>query len=285
MTSRRVLRIGVLPLALFYVFFFLLPALQFLRSSLYDSSESTDDGASLTNYRRALGSESVLDSLATTLGIALVTAVVSLLLAYLIAYHVVRGPAWLSRLIMVAALSSLFASAIARALGWRVLLADSGPLNDLLLALGVVDEPVRLINNTIAVTVGMVHVQVPIIMLALIPVIEAVPREMERAAYGLGESRWRTFLRVHLPLTWMNAVPIGLIAVMATAAYFTTPALLGGGRVLVLPILIQQAAQVLFDYATAATLAAILSIVIVAIACVVLVFTRWRRTIRERGHA
>lgn len=280
MINRRVLRYGIVPIALFYGLFFLLPTLQFLRSSLYDAQDP-EGGLGLGNYQRALSSETVLDSLLVTVNLSLLTGAISLVLAYLIAYYVVRGPAWLSRAIMIGALSSMFASAIARALGWRVLLADSGPINDMFLALGIVDEPVRLINNFTAVTIGMVHVQVPLIMLALVPVVEAVPRDLERAAHGLGEPRWRAFFRVHLPLTWMGALPVGLIAVMSTAAYFTTPALLGGGRVMVMPILIQQSAQVLFDYATAATLAVILTVVILAVAVAVLLFTRWRRSMRE----
>ena len=71
--------------------------------------------------------------------------------------------------------------------------------------------------------------------------------------------------------------------IMATAAYFTTPVLLGGGRVDVIAIQIQQASQVLFDFGYAATLSAMLVTMISAVAMVILLFTHWRRNVRARG--
>ncbi len=221
--------------------------------------------------------------MSTTLALSVVTGVVSLLLGYLLAFQVVRRNAVVGRIIFVAAIASLFTSTIARALGWRVLLGFEGPINDAMIAVGLISQPLQLINNFTAVAIGMIHIQVPVVMVGLIPVIEALPRDFERAAIGLGASRWKTFLTVHLPMTWINAVPVGLIAIMATAAYFTTPVLLGGGRVDVIAIQIQQASQVLFDFGYAAALSVMLVVMISAVAILILLLSHWRRSVRARG--
>jgi putative spermidine/putrescine transport system permease protein len=280
----RLLRLGLVPLALLFLLFFVGPLVKFLWASIV---VKTDAGTAFTfkHYAEVLSSDGVHHSLRTTLSLSLLTGAGSLILGYLLAYQVVRRGPFVSKLIFMAAIVSLFTSTIARALGWRVLLGYEGPINKMLIGLGILSEPVQLINNFAAVAIGMVHIQAPVVMVGLIPVIEAIPRDIERAAIGLGASRWETFLRVHLPMTWMNAVPIGLISVMATAAYFTTPVLLGGGRVDVIAIQIQQASQILFDFALAAALSVLLVMVIGSIAFLILTFTYWRRNVRARGYA
>lgn len=278
----KVLRLGIIPLGLFFIVLFVFPVLNFLWASVTENANATD--FTLRHYATALSSTNVLRSLQTTLTLSLLTGIGALILGYLLAYQVVRRSVFVSKIIFVCAIASLFTSTIARALGWRVILGFEGPLNNTLIWLGVLSEPVQLINNFTAVAIGMIHVQTPIIMIGLIPVIEAIPNDIERAAIGLGAPRWKTFFQVHVPLTWMSAVPVGLIAVMATAAYFTTPVLLGGGRVEVLAILIRQAAQILLDYGYAAALAVLLVGVVGMIGCSVLMFTLWRRKVRDRGH-
>lgn len=281
-SSSSLYRLGILPLALFFVVFFAYPVLHFLWGSLTASAGGASS-LSLRNFTDALQSASVLRSLSTTLLLSILTGVVSLILGYLLAFQVVRRRPIIGKIIFVAAIASLFTSTIARALGWRVLLGFEGPINKALIGLGIVSEPLQLINNFTAVAIGMIHIQVPVVMVGLIPVIEALPRDFERAAIGLGASRWKTFLTVHLPMTWMNAVPVGLIAIMATAAYFTTPVLLGGGRVNVIAIQIQQASQVLFDFGYAATLSVMLVAMISAVAIGILLLTHWRRNVRAKG--
>ncbi|HEY9466183.1 MAG TPA: hypothetical protein VIR54_23975 [Vicinamibacterales bacterium] len=280
MTSyARFLRLGIIPIAIVYAILFIFPAFNFLQLSF---TEPGAEGLTLDVFARVLAMPVVLDSLRTTLYLSLITGIFSLIIGYLGAYFVVHGGRLLSTFVFVAALSSLLTSAVARALGWRVLLADSGPINALLVGLGLVDEPLRLINNAIAVTIGLIHVQAPIVMIALISVIEGLPKNYERAAHGLGAPAWRAFFQIHLALTWKDALPISLIAVMATAAYFTTPMLLGGGRVLVTSILVQQFAQVVVDYRTAAAISVILTLLVAAIALLVLVATRLRSRSERR---
>lgn len=275
-------KLGILPLALFFLVFFAYPVVHFLWGSLVVEAGGASS-LTLRNFTDALSSSAVLRSLSTTLLLSVLTGVVSLALGYLLAFQVVRRTPLVGRVIFVAAIASLFTSTIARALGWRVLLGFEGPINKALIAMGIVSEPLHLINNFASVAIGMIHIQVPVVMVGLIPVIETLPRDFERAAVGLGAPRWKTFLTVHLPMTWMNAVPVGLIAIMATAAYFTTPVLLGGGRVDVIAIQIQQASQVLFDFGYAAALSVMLVAMISAVAIAILLFTHWRRNVRARG--
>jgi putative spermidine/putrescine transport system permease protein len=280
----RLLRIGIVPLALFFCLLFVFPLGNFLWTSVTMKVGDTT-AFTLRHYVDVLTADSARTALRTTLSLSIVTGAVSLVLGYLLAYQVVRRGPFLSKLIFMAAIASLFTSTIARALGWRVLLAYQGPINNVLVGLGIVSEPLQLINNFTAVAIGMIHIQTPVVMLALIPVIEALPRDIERAAVGLGSSRWWAFVSIHMPITWRNALPIGLLTVMATASYFTTPVLLGGGRVEVMAIQIQQASQVLFDFGYAAALSVVLVAVIGVIAFLVFLSTNRRRAADARGKA
>lgn len=278
----RILRAGIVPLALFFCALFVLPLAKFLWTSVTVTSD-TATVFTMKHYVEALTSSSARAALRTTMLLSIVTGSVSLLLGYLLAYQVARRSPLISKLIFMAAIASLFTSTIARALGWRVLLANEGPINNILVGLGIASAPIQLINNLAAVVIGMVHIQTPIVMLALIPVIEALPGDFERAAVGLGSSRWRAFVSIHLPVTWRNAVSIGLLTVMATASYFTTPLLLGGGRVDVMAIQIQQASLVLFDFGYAAALSVVLVVVIGVIAFFVFLLTSRRRRTEAWG--
>lgn len=280
--NARFLRLGIVPLALFFFLFFICPVLHFVWASVVVRSGRTTV-FTFHHYSEALSSDSVRSSLQTTLTLSLLTGIGALVLGYLLAYQFVRRGRFVSKLIFVSAMGSLFTSTIARALGWRIILGYGGPLNNALVGLGLLSEPVQLINNFAAVAIGMIHIQTPVVMVGLIPVIEAIPQDIERAAIGLGAARWKTFIRVHLPMTWMDAVPVGLIAVMASASSFTTPVPLGGGQVEVIAIQIQQAAQMLFDYGLAAALSVLLVMMIGLIAFFILVFTYWRRNVRARG--
>lgn len=280
----KFLRFGLVPLGLLFFVFFVCPLLSFLWASVVIKTGGVTS-FTLQHYIDVLSSDNVHQSLRTTLSLSMLTGFFSLVLGYLLAYQVVRRGPVVSKLIFMVAIGSLFTSTIARALGWRVLLGYQGPINNALIALGIISEPIQLINNFFAVAIGMIQVQTPVVMVGLIPVIEALPHDIERAAVGLGASRWKTFFVVHLPMTWMNTVPIGLIAVMATASYFTTPVLLGGGRVEVIAIQIQQASQILFDFGLAAALSVLLVVMVGVIAFLILLFTYWRRTVRARGAA
>jgi putative spermidine/putrescine transport system permease protein len=141
------------------------------------------------------------------------------------------------RLLVVA---PLLVSVVIRTYGWIVLLANNGAVNNALLALGFINEPVKFMFTHLGVTIGLLHFGLPVAILSLVGVIETVDRSLEEAARGLGASPLQTFLRITLPLTLPGIAAASMLVFSSAVAAFVIPALMGGPSLIVLPTLIYQ---------------------------------------------
>jgi putative spermidine/putrescine transport system permease protein len=168
----------------------------------------------------------------------------TLLLAYPAALVMVavRGTP-LFPLIAVAIFSPLLTSVIIRSYGWLYVLSDAGVVNWLLLATGLADAPVRLIFNWFGTVVAMVHIEMPFMTFPILSVLMQQPPVLREAAQDLGANGFETWWRVVLPLS-LPGVLAGCQIVFATSiSAFASPAILGGGRVRVLPLSIYSSIQ------------------------------------------
>jgi ABC-type spermidine/putrescine transport system permease subunit I len=251
------------PLGLFYLVFFLIPEIYFLRLAFYRSDDlgQLRGGITMGTVTGVLTSSYYLGAIWRTVELCLLTTAFTLLFAYPIAYVIV-GSRRRGRVLFIFVVAAMYSNAVARVLGWKVLLAATGPVNRLLVDTGLADQPVQLTNNFVGVTIGTVHAMLPIAVIGLMPVCEMVPAAHLEASVGLGASRWRSFWSVFFPQTRTGVVSVGLLVFAVTAGTFTTPALLGGGRVGVLGVLIYTTARQTLDYATAAVLSLVLFVLV-----------------------
>jgi putative spermidine/putrescine transport system permease protein len=125
-------------------------------------------------------------------------------------------------------------SILVRSFAWIALLGPQGPLNSALMAWGLVDDPVTLVRNETGVLIGMVHVMVPYAVLTLYANMRGIDGGLVSAARSLGASRWQAFRMVFLPLTVPGLVGAGLLVFILSLGFYITPALLGGGKVLMI---------------------------------------------------
>jgi ABC-type spermidine/putrescine transport system permease subunit I len=152
-----------------------------------------------------------------------------------------------------------------RTYAWMVLLGRNGVINKTLIGVGIIDQPLPLLYNFFGVLVGMVHVLLPYMVLPLYNAMRRVDPSLIQAAQGLGASPFMILWRIYLPLT-MNGIAAGVILVfILSLGFFITPALLGGGKVMMIAPLIQQQVGDLLDWNFAAALSALLLAVTVAI--------------------
>ena len=215
-------------------------------------------GLTLANYARFLGDPFYLGTLRATIGLGLSVTVLAMALGYPVAYGLARGRHRGKTALRLCVVAPLLVSVVIRTYGWIVLLANNGVVNQTLRALGLVDEPVRFMFTQTGVTIGLVHFALPVAILTLVGVIEAVDPSREEAARGLGAGRWQTFWRVTLPLT-LPGVGAGSMLVFAlTVAAFVTPALMGGPSLIVLSTLIYQQMTVTLEWGFGAAVATIL---------------------------
>ena len=218
----------VLPAVLMLVLLYFVPLANVLLTSV------TDPKPGLQNYGLPFTSASVQRSLLTTLRIATITTVVALLLGYGVAYAMRAASTRTQRLMLVLVLLPFWISILVRSFAWIALLGTQGPVNSALVAWGIVDEPVSLVRNETGVLIGMIHVMVPYAVLTLYANMRGIDVGLVAAARSLGASRFQAFRLVFLPLTLPGLIGAGMLVFILSLGFYITPALLGGGKVLMI---------------------------------------------------
>jgi len=218
----------VLPALLMLVLLYFVPLGNVLLTSV------TDPKPGLDNYGLLFTSASVQRSLLTTLRIAAITTVFALLLGYVVAYAMRAASTRTQRLMLVLVLLPFWISILVRSFAWIALLGTQGPVNSALVAWGLVDEPVSLVRNETGVLIGMIHVMVPYAVLTLYANMRGIDAGLVAAARSLGASRWQAFRMVFLPLTAPGLIGAGMLVFILSLGFYITPALLGGGKVLMI---------------------------------------------------
>ena len=215
----------------------------------------TDPTPGLHNYEKLLTRPALAKLLWTTLRVCAITTIASVIAGYLIAYAMVhlgaRERAWMLALVLI----SFWVSVLVRAFAWLTLLGRNGPINAALVASGLVDEPVAMVRNELGVLIGMVHYMIPYAVLALLANMQGIDRRLVDASHNLGAGPGTTFLRIYLPLTRPGIVAAGLLVFVISLGFYVTPAILGGGRVLMVAEYISVQVLVTVQWGTASMLA------------------------------
>jgi putative spermidine/putrescine transport system permease protein len=181
-------------------------------------------------YERLSADPLVLSVFLRTFRICAIVTATSVAAAYAIAYVWVRGTPMQRRLTELCILIPFWISVLTRAFGWLALLSSRGLVNSWLEASGLIDSPLQLTYNEFCVILGMTHVLTPFAVFPLASSMRSVDERVLLAARGLGASRLRVFWSVFLPMTASGVVGAALIVFVFTLGFFVTPAILGGGR-------------------------------------------------------
>ncbi len=252
----------LLPFFSLLLLFFIYPLVSLLALSV------TEPSVSLDNYQRVFSNPVYLNVLGRTVLIAALVSVIALLMAYPIAWLMAHssGP----KLIFITAciLLPFWSSVLVRTAAWAVLLQRNGLVNQGLLQLGLIDQPLKLLYTQAAVLIAMTHVLLPFVVLPIFGAIRNVPRDYARAAAILGAGPIRTFFEVIFPLT-LPGVMGGMILTFLTAlGYFITPSLLGSPKEMMIATLISQQLRETLDWPFAAALVGILTLLVMAVSLV-----------------
>jgi len=198
------------------------------------------------------------DALVRTFRLSLTVTLGCLLLGYPVAYALARARGWGGHVLLALVVAPFWISVLARSFTWMVLLQRQGVVNRVLLALGLVTEPVPLIYNEVGVHVGMIHVLLPYMILSLYGAMRTIDPQLLRAAAGLGATEWQAFRRVWWPLSRAGVAAGSLLLFVVALGFFVTPALLGGGKVTTLAMLIEAHVSQAQDWPLAAALGLLL---------------------------
>ena len=192
------------------------------------------------NFIYILTDSLYFDTYVNSLKISVLSTLLCLLFGYPIAYGIVRSGPVMKPLLLFAVILPFWTSFLLRVYAWMGLLADQGTINNLLISLGIIDEPIRMLYTEFAVFIGIVYTYMPFMILPLYANMEKLDTSLNEAAADLGSRPTNTFFKVTLPLTIPGIVAGSLLVFIPATGEYVIPDLLGGGNV-------QMIGRVLFN--------------------------------------
>jgi ABC-type spermidine/putrescine transport system permease subunit I len=213
-------------------------------------------------WRELLGNSLFTNAAVNTLVDSAEITLIAVLLAYSLAAAIWKsGPATraaLTTIVVIAFLTTVLVKIVA----FNALLRNNGLLNSLLLALGVISEPLRMFPGRPAMMIGMIQFAVPFAIFPILGVMLRLDNRIERAAESLGASPWRVFVHVVLPLTLPGVIAAALLVFVICTGFYVIPATLGTPRDQLLANVVALYALQLVDFNVASAVAMVLVVVV-----------------------
>jgi len=271
---------GVMPWALlapalgFVLLFFIAP---FLAMALTSLARLTDAGVEamvgLQNYQQFFSNSSYWQAMTNSLEVTAMVVLISVLLAYPFAWILAeRVPERFQRLCLMLAVLPFWTSYVVRSYAWLLVLAKKGAMNETLVGLGLIAEPLELANTRMATVLGFTHFFVMLLTLTIYANLKQLSPNYRKAAADLGASNLQTFWHVILPLTLPGIMVGAFLTFVLCIGDYITPQILGGNNELLMPQLIMMQIGRRGDFPLASALSIILMVVI---SLAYLVAARW----------
>jgi len=185
----------------------------------------------LENYARlASDSQYYLRGFLDSIGLAFSTTVLCLLVGYPMAYVMARAPERIQPLLMMGIVLPFWTSSLIRVYAWIGILKENGLLNGFLIKIGLIHEPLVILNTPIAVQIGMVYSYLPFLVLPLFATLQKLDWTLLEAAADLGAKPWSAFFRVTLPLSWPGTMAGALLVFVPASGEYLIPELLGSAK-------------------------------------------------------
>lgn len=231
---------------LFLLAVFLLPFLVVFKISVsemdtvffHDVLAWADDTLTLKvkfgNYFSLLEDTLYFQTYLSSIKFAAMTTGICLAIAYPFAYFLARSPAEKRPALLMLVMLPFWTSFLLRVYAWKMLLADSGVINNVLLAAGVLDQPIKMMNTPFSLVLGMVYTYVPFMILPLYANLVKMDLTLLEAALDLGATPWQAFWRVTVPLSKSGIIAGSMLVFIPCVGEFVIPELLGGPQTLMI---------------------------------------------------
>jgi putative spermidine/putrescine transport system permease protein len=243
-----------LPAAVFAAVVFLVPVVMLLSEGFHSAAGNWSFSAYTDFFSETLNRTVFLRTLRLALEVTAVSAVIGYAAAFAIVSMPPKGKGRMVGLVVL----PLMISPVARTYAWIVILGQTGIVNQTLVALHLIDRPLRLLFSETAVFIGLLQLFLPLMILSLISALENLPRDAIAAARVLGANWPQVFWKIILPLTREGLVIGGTLVFTGSLTAYITPAILGGSKVLMLETLLYQRVTVSNDFVAASVIAFIL---------------------------
>ncbi|MEP9380604.1 ABC transporter permease [Aquabacter sp. CN5-332] len=224
-----------LPLLAFFLMFVALPIVMLLSAAM-----TGPDGVSLVHFTRFFTDGLSLPVLGRTLLLGLATAAVALVLGYPLALLFVSASTRVQRLLILMIVLPLLTSAVVRTFAWVVVLGRQGLVNEALIWLGVIGAPIPLLYTEPMLILTLAQIELPLMTLPIISALSLIDPRLQEASTALGAGRWRTLFLVVFPLSLPGVIAGVLLVFAAACGALVTQSIVGGGRLLFMPMYIYQ---------------------------------------------
>ncbi len=226
---------------------------------LFGLSFLADDGSlSLMHYRRMVEQPSYARIFGATFQVSLLTTGLCILLGYPLAYVLSQLPRRAANLCLIAVMLPFWTSLLVRTYAWLVLLQRRGLINTWGIELGWWDQPLPLVHNLAGTLIGMVHIMLPFLVLPVLNSMRSIDQDCMKAAANLGASPTRAFWTVFLPLSLPGLFAGALLVFVICLGFYVTPAVLGGGKIIMVSNQIANDIELFFNWGAASSLGVVL---------------------------
>lgn len=259
-------------------FLLVAPALGFLLivyaaplAMLLAKSVQTSAGLSLSEYASFFADEYNTRVLTRTLRVAGLTTLLALLIAYPTAFAMSRAKGPMLTVFLVAMVLPMSLGVVVKAFAWSILFRANGFLNSALQWIGLTEKPMRMLFTETALVVGAANVFLPFMVLPIYAVVRQMDSRLSEAAVSLGATPMFRFFHVTLPLTLPGVVAGSAFTFSMAVSMYVIPSLIVGERQQTLSMLIARS----FLYLRNEPLGSTISVILLAIAVFVVVFSSW----------
>ncbi|MFT7675289.1 MAG: ABC-type spermidine/putrescine transport system permease subunit I [Gammaproteobacteria bacterium] len=215
---------------------------------------------SFEHYQKMIEYKSYARVFLTTFKVSILTTLICILIGYPLSYFLANLPPRLAGFFMLAVLLPFWTSLLVRTYAWLVLLQRKGILNEFAMSIGLWETPVKLVHNLTGTLIGMAHIMLPFLILPLYGSMRKIQRDLMYAGANLGASPIQAFWRIYFPLSLSGMVAGSLIVFVLCLGFYVTPAVLGGGRVIMVATQITAILEHQFNWGAASALGVVLLI-------------------------
>ncbi|MEX0344340.1 MAG: ABC transporter permease [Rhizobiaceae bacterium] len=234
----------ILPAFVFFLIFFVVPVLSLFLISLDKSVAGVVDPQwdfTTKNFVRFFTRATYYEAALRSIGLASMVAIITLAIGYPLAFLIAKteNPGR-NTFYMILVLCAMQLDMVIRLYGLMVLMGDNGLINRSLIDAGIIEGPLPLMYNFAGVVIGLVQFTLPFMVLSLIGVIRSIHPSLEEAARSLGATRRVAFWKIIFPLSMPGVLAGSLLVFAISISSYVVPALMGGWKVVVMPIHIYQ---------------------------------------------
>jgi putative spermidine/putrescine transport system permease protein len=272
--KNRYISLLLLPGVVFLAIFMILPIFLTIGSTFLN-----EDGFTLGGYLAFFQDPYFIGILLTTLRVAIVTTIVCIFLGFPAAYFISKLSPRHKAIMLLLTIFPLLTSPVVRSFSWMVIIGKNGVVNKVLLAAGLISEPLNILYTPTAIMIGLIHLFLPLIIVTLVGVMENIEHDLLQAAESLGASKLNVFLKIVVPLCVPGLMIGSILVFVGSFTAYTTPALLGGQQRVISTFLYQNA-MTLNDWQVASVIATIMMVVTILI---IVSMNRFAKRLNPRG--